>query len=107
MKVASNDSALATAGIDETESKEVDKALQSQDIKAEIDKAFADGKLTDEEKDEVGSMVADKASAALQAQGKDGLSTEEKMAVAEFCDKCLNDLAKEAEVEVVESESAT
>jgi hypothetical protein len=97
-KVSGVDSGLAAAGVDATEQQEIDQALESEDVQQQIDALSKDG-LTDAEKDEIGSMVADKASAALQAQGKEGLNTDEKMAVAEYCAKCLDQQANEAVAE--------
>jgi hypothetical protein len=96
------DSTLSSAGVDQTEAKEVDKALQSQEIQDQIKTLSKDG-LSDEERDQIGSMVADKASEALIAQGKEGLTNDEKMAVAEYCSKCLDTQANEA----VEESAAT
>jgi hypothetical protein len=94
-KVNGVDSDLASAGVDATEQQEVDKALNSEAVQQEIESLSKDG-LTDEEKDQIGAMVADKASEALQAQGREGLNNEEKMAVADYCAKCLDEQAGQA-----------
>jgi hypothetical protein len=97
MKVSGVDETLSSAGVDRSEAQEVDKALNSQEIQDEIKALSNDGDgFTEEEQMKIGSMVADKASEALQAQGKDGLSNDEKMAVAEYCSKCFDKQANEA-----------
>jgi hypothetical protein len=59
-KVNGVDSELASAGVDATEQREVDKALNSDEVQKEIASLSKDG-LTDQEKDQIGAMVADKA----------------------------------------------
>jgi hypothetical protein len=103
MKVSATDETLSSAGVDQTETQEVEKALNSQQIQDEIKQLSNDGDgFTEEEQMKIGGMVADKASEALQAQGKEGLSNEEKMAVAEYCSKCFDGQVDEA---IAESEA--
>jgi hypothetical protein len=101
------DKALSSAGVDAGEQKEVNKALESQEIQDEIAKLSQDGKFSEEEQMQIGEMVADKASDALQAQGKEGLNNDEKMAVAEYCSKCFDQQANAAADEALESAAAT
>jgi Holliday junction resolvasome RuvABC ATP-dependent DNA helicase subunit len=106
MAVSGVDSALSSAGVDKSEfDQEAQKAEQSQEIQSEIDKLSKDG-LTEEEQTKIGGMVADK---ALEAMGvdKEGLSNDEKMALAEYCGKCLDGQATEAADEAMTEPAAT
>jgi ribosome recycling factor len=96
IKALATDETLSSAGVDQTESQEVENALNSQEIQDEIKALSKDGKFTEDEQNKIGEMVADKASEALEKQGKEGLSTEEKMAVAEYCSKCFDTDANRA-----------
>jgi hypothetical protein len=87
------DAGMSMAGISAGEQKEVNKALESREIQHEIAKLSQDGVFSEEEQMKVGEMVADKASDALKAQGKEGLNNHEKMVVAEYCSKCFDDQA--------------
>jgi hypothetical protein len=96
MKVSGVDSALSSAGVDKGDfDQEAQKAEQSPEIQKKIDELSKDGELDEKERNQVGEMVADK---ALEAMGAnfDGLDDKQKMALAEYCGKCLDEQANEA-----------
>jgi hypothetical protein len=66
-------------------------------IKAKLDEAWKDGKLSEEEQDDIGELVADKALKALGSEeGVDGLTQDQKMALADYCGNCLDKQANES-----------
>jgi hypothetical protein len=103
------DSALSSAGVDREEfDQKAQEVEQSQDIQAEIDKLSNDKDgFTQDDRNKVGEMVADKAIEKLGGNF-DGLNDTQKMALAEYCGNCLDTDANAAADEAVrETESAT
>jgi hypothetical protein len=77
--------------------KEAQKAEESPEIKAKIDAAWRDGKLSEEEQDDIGELVADKALEKLTGgEGIEGLEEDQKMALADYCGNCLDKQANES-----------
>lgn len=88
--------ALSQAGVSKDKfDQEAQKAEQSPEIKKMVDAAMADGELSEQEQDQIGAKVADK---ALEAMGVnfDGLNEDQKMALADYCGNCLDGQANEA-----------
>jgi hypothetical protein len=109
MNVKAIDSELSAAGIEDEAGfdQKAQEIAQSSDIKKMIDELSADGKFSPQDKDKVGEEVADK---AVEAMGGslEGLDPDQKMAIAEFCEKCLDkDANAAADEAMAETESAT
>jgi hypothetical protein len=97
--------ALDQQGVSKTDfDEEAQKAEQDPLIKGKIDEAWKDGKLSEEEQDDIGELVADKALRALGSEeGVDGLTQDQKMALADYCGNCFD---KQADESVEESTAA-
>jgi Holliday junction resolvasome RuvABC ATP-dependent DNA helicase subunit len=69
-------------------------AEESPELQARIDELSKDG-LTEEERDQIGADVADK---ALDKFGVnyDGLTDDQKMGFSFFCGKCLDTMANQS-----------
>jgi hypothetical protein len=94
---ATGQDALSERGVSQSDfDKEAQKAEESPEIKAKIDEAWKDGKLSEEEQDEIGELVADKALEKLTGTGIEGLEEDQKMALADYCGNCLDKQANDA-----------
>jgi hypothetical protein len=106
MQISSVDPILSNAGLDQNEVSKVEDTLQSQGMQDKIAELSKDG-LSEAERDTIGDMVANKVDEALRAEGKEGLTADERMAVGKYCDQCLdkqaNEAADEAMAELVET----
>jgi hypothetical protein len=96
---AAGQEALSERGVSQSD---FDKQAQKEEeenpqIKAKIDEAWKDGKLSEEEEDAIGELVADKALEKLTGgEGIDGLEEDQKMALADYCGNCLDKQANDA-----------
>lgn len=96
---ATGQEALQEQGVSQSDfDKEAQKAEKEDPaIKAKLDEAWKDGKLSEEEQDDIGEMVADKALEKLTGgEGIEGLNENQKMALADYCGNCLDKQANEA-----------
>jgi hypothetical protein len=96
---ATVDSALASAGVDrqafEAQADSIEK--NDSDVVEMIRQAEQDGELSEQEQDDIGAVVADKALDKMGAKAQfDQLSADERMALADFCGNCLDGLANQA-----------
>lgn len=96
--------ALDAVGVKKEEfDEQAQKAEEDPLIQDKIKELSKDGKLTEEEEDQIGELVADKALEALVGDNKDSLTNEQKMALADYCGNCLD---KQAEDAITESATA-
>lgn len=90
--------ALDSAGVEKSDFDAKAEEIETKDpaIQKKIQDAYKDGKLSEQEQDDIGEMVADKALKALTGEGLDQLTPNERMNLADYCGNCLNQQAGEA-----------
>jgi hypothetical protein len=100
---AAGQDALREEGVSQSDFDREAQKAETEDplIKGKIDAAWKDGKLSEQEQDEIGELVADRALKALGSEeGVESLTPDQKMALADYCGNCLDTQANEAADEV-------
>jgi hypothetical protein len=95
---ATGQDALSEIGVSQSDfDKEAQKAEESPEIKTKLETAWKDGKLSEEEQDDIGELVADMALEKLTGgKGIEDLEPDQQMALADYCGNCLDKQATES-----------